>query len=81
MILSLSQRALHFPFGEYQHYKGGKYKVLNIVFHHETLEEWVVYQAEYGEKQYFIRPLEMFLEEVEVLGVSQPRFRYIGTGK
>lgn len=63
--------------GEYEHYKGGRYKVIGIAKHSETLEELAVYQALYGEGGLWVRPLKMFLEEVEVNGKKIPRFRYI----
>ena len=63
--------------GKYEHYKGKPYRVLSVAKHSETLEEMVVYQQEYGEKGVWVRPLEMFLEMVEVDGNFVPRFRYI----
>ena len=63
--------------GLYEHYKGLYYKVLAIARHSETLEELVVYQAQYGEKGIWVRPLAMFLENVTIDGKSQPRFKLI----
>lgn len=62
--------------GIYQHYKGNKYEVLFIVKHSETLEEMVVYKTLYQNdiSQYWVRPIEMFKENVEVDGKSIPRF-------
>ncbi len=63
--------------GIYQHYKGALYKVLACAQHSET-EEWLVcYQALYGEYGYWVRPLEMFAESVDVDGKIQPRFKLI----
>lgn len=62
--------------GVYQHYKGNLYKVLAVARHSETLEEVVVYQACDGEKNVWVRPLEMFLENTQVNGQMQPRFTY-----
>ena len=64
--------------GKYEHYKGGQYEVLGIAKHSETMEEFVVYKALYGEGDFWIRPLKMFLEEVEFGGKKVPRFKYIG---
>lgn len=64
--------------GLYEHYKGFRYKVLEIARHSETLEEMVVYQALYGERGIWVRPLPMFLEHVTIDGKSLPRFRPIG---
>ncbi len=64
--------------GIYEHYKGKRYEVIEIAKHSETLEEMVVYCALYGEEQMWVRPLKMFLEEVEVNGKKIPRFKYVG---
>jgi len=63
--------------GKYEHYKGKPYRVLAVAKHSETLEEMVVYQQLYGEEGFWVRPLEMFLETVEVNGKTVPRFKYI----
>lgn len=67
--------------GVYQHFKRGEhYRVIGVAKHSETLEEFVVYEALYENprSKLWIRPLAMFVEEVEWNGVRQPRFRYIG---
>ena len=63
--------------GKYEHYKGGQYEVLGIAKHSETMEEFVVYKALYDEGKLWIRPLKMFMEEVEFGGKRVPRFKYI----
>ena len=63
--------------GTYRHYKGNKYKVIAVAKHTETLEELVVYQALYEPFDFWVRPLEMFNETVEVEGMVIPRFTYI----
>ena len=50
----------------YRHFKGNEYLVLHLAKHSETLEELVVYQALYGERGIWVRPLKMFLELVKV---------------
>lgn len=63
--------------GVYQHYKGPLYRVDTIAKHSETEEELVIYQALYGERGMWARPLAMFLETVEVDNETRPRFAYL----
>jgi len=66
--------------GKYKHYKGNLYTVIGIAKHSETLEEVVVYECLYDnpDGKLWVRPLKMFVENVEVNGESVPRFQYIG---
>lgn len=63
--------------GIYEHYKGNRYELIAIANHSETLEKIVVYKALYGAGEYWVRPLSMWEELVEVNGEQIPRFRYI----
>jgi len=68
--------------GKYLHYKGGKYEVIDVVIHSETLEKMVLYKALYDSKEFgnnslWVRPLDMFLGEVEIDGENVKRFKYI----
>lgn len=63
--------------GIYKHYKGNMYEVIGVAKHSETLEEFVIYRAMYGENELWARPLSMFLEEVEVDDKKVPRFEFI----
>lgn len=65
--------------GVYQHYKGKKYRVIGVAKHSETLEDLVVYEALYDNEKskLWIRPIEIFLEEIGVDDKRVPRFRYI----
>ncbi|MBI4138961.1 DUF1653 domain-containing protein [Candidatus Uhrbacteria bacterium] len=65
--------------GEYEHYKGKRYRVLGVAKHSETFEELVVYQKLYDDFDWRVRPLGMFIEEVELDGKRVPRFRYVGS--
>ena len=63
--------------GKYRHYKDKEYRVLHLATHSETGEQLVIYQALYGEMGIWARPLDMFLETVEVNGETVFRFSYI----
>ena len=63
--------------GLYRHYKGNDYQVIGTAGHTETEERLVVYRALYGEHGLWVRPLSMFIEQVEVEGVLTPRFKFI----
>lgn len=64
--------------GKYRHYKGKEYEVIGVGRHSETLEELVIYRPLYGDFDLWVRPLKMFLEEVEVEGKKVPRYMFIG---
>lgn len=66
--------------GRYRHYKGNDYEVLGVARHSETMEEFVVYRALYGEQGLWVRPLAMFQETVVRDGVTVPRFLYVSQG-
>ena len=64
--------------GIYRHFKGGRYEVIGLAKHSETMEDMVVYRALYGEGELWVRPLAMWQETVVHNGERVPRFRYIG---
>lgn len=64
--------------GEYRHFKGNRYRVIGIAKHSESLEEFVVYRALYGECGLWVRPKDMFFEEIERDGKRMKRFEYLG---
>jgi len=65
--------------GIYEHYKGENYRVIGVAKHSEMLEDYVVYEALYDNKlsKLWIRPLWMFLEDVETADGKVPRFKFI----
>lgn len=64
--------------GIYKHYKGEFYDVIDTVTHSETQEVLVLYRPMYGEKKLWVRPLDMFVEKVNVDGNLIERFKYSG---
>jgi hypothetical protein len=64
--------------GKYRHYKGKEYEVIGIAKHSENLEEFVVYRALYGDGELWLRPREMFSEQITFEGLKILRFEYIG---
>ncbi len=63
--------------GHYKHFKGGDYVVLNVAKDSETLEEMVVYMQIYDKPTVWVRPLKMFLEDVDDHGNVKPRFAFV----
>ena len=63
--------------GIYRHFKGNEYRVTGVAKHSETQEEFVVYQALYGDHSLWVRSLKMFTEEVEKDGYKGPRFVWV----
>lgn len=60
--------------GRYRHYKGGEYEVLGVARHSESLEAMVLYRPLYNDSGWWVRPLAMFLEEIEIKGKLRRRF-------
>jgi hypothetical protein len=59
-----------------RHFKGGRYKVVGVAKHSETLADFVVYEALYDNKnsKLWVRPIEMFFDLKEFEGKMVPRF-------
>ncbi len=49
----------------YRHFKGNIYQIRCLAKHSETGEMMVVYQAMYDNFQIYVRPLDIFMEEVD----------------
>ena len=60
--------------GKYRHFKGNEYEVIGTAKHSESLEEFVVYKALYGEGGLWVRPASMWNETVERDGKVFKRF-------
>ena len=58
-------RSIPKPGEIYRHFKGNIYKVITLAMHTETEEMMVVYGPEDGKGGAYVRPLDMFLGEVD----------------
>jgi hypothetical protein len=63
--------------GIYEHFKGQRYEVFGIARHSETEEVFVSYRKLYDDYSYWVRPVDMFLGDVERGGYAGPRFRRV----
>lgn len=61
----------------FRHFKGGLYRFVRTALDSETRERMVIYQALYGDEQYWVRPERMFFETIERDGRKFPRFTEI----
>jgi len=77
----LSEKAKSVKPGIYEHYKGVHYRVYGVALYSETLEEVVIYKSldddALNDDHYWLRPIGIFLEDVEVDGIQKPRFKLI----
>jgi len=67
--------------GKYKHFKGKKYEAIGIAKDSETLENFVIYKALYGNKELWIRPEKMFLETIIIKNKKIKRFSLINLPK
>ena len=61
----------------FQHFKGNKYRYIHSDFDSESGDRLIVYQALYGDRQYWVRPEDMFFEVIERDGKRFNRFTEI----
>ena len=64
--------------GIYEHYKKNYYEVIDLARHSETLEDMVFYRM-LSDFSLWVRPLSMFLEEIDIQGKKVPRFKFISS--
>lgn len=62
--------------GVYRHFKGDYYFVVDIAKNSETSEEYVIYRSLYGNCDLWVRPVEMFLSEVDHQKYPQVKQKY-----
>ncbi|MDE6845310.1 MAG: DUF1653 domain-containing protein [Lachnospiraceae bacterium] len=60
----------------YRHFKGNIYQIRCLAKHSETREMMVVYQAMYDTFQIYVRPLDMFMEEVDHVKYPDVKQKY-----
>ena len=63
--------------GRYRHFKGNEYEVIAVARHSETEEPMVVYRALYGDCGVWVRPAEMWSEQIVRDGKTYTRFTKI----
>ncbi len=77
---SINMREEPKPFDVYRHFKGRYYQIITVAEHTETGEKFAVYMPLYGtgERQSFIRPIEMFMGEInsEQYPEAQQKYRF-----
>lgn len=49
----------------FQHFRGGKYKLIGFGKDSETLEDVVIYQELYGMQKYWVRPYNIFFSKIK----------------
>ena len=60
----------------YRHFKGKLYRALGVAINSETDEKMVLYQALYGKQELYVRPYDMFLEELDTAQYPDAKQKY-----
>lgn len=60
----------------YKHFKGKLYYVEDIATNSETGEQMVVYRQLYDNRQLYVRPISMFLSEVDKVKYPEVTQKY-----
>ncbi|WP_417564739.1 DUF1653 domain-containing protein [Microbacterium sp.] len=63
--------------GIYEHFKGNRYEVIGVARHSETEEPFVCYRQLYGDHGLWVRPLDLFVGDVDRDGYRGSRFRRV----
>lgn len=63
----------------WQHFKGGRYQIIAVAKHSETLEDLVIYEALYDNitSKCWARPLNDFFGTKNIGGKDVPRFQLV----
>lgn len=59
-----------------QHFKGNMYQILTFGTHSETEELVVIYQQLYWPYNFFVRPYDMFMSEVDKVKYPDTKQKY-----
>ena len=63
--------------GRYVHYKGKSYDVLGEAYDFDSHTKYIIYRQNYSYKKWWIRPKEMFFDQIEHDGTSKNRFNKV----